>query len=336
MSLFSAKTWWSTNVEAPNPVSTAAPNAPPSIAGVQCPTFGCRHIAAIAQKASDDQATSDLVFVASYSGYLQCFRPQGGRQSQPTDLLLQFVFDKPILQIFSIAYLQNQANRQLGVLQANKLTIYHVTFENESVSLKALHSFAFPPPGHTAHSCAIGPFSSIKGCDGVCVQMREGSIWLIEQTEVAVLPPPARFIMPLPLCISPSAESLVLFTSEWNVCSYRLASFSHVRRGIGESSAQDKSSANRRWPAPGWIFPLGERLLQLSDIAFPNAPGSILALGEHTIFYLSEKGMLRFVKRLDYSPLMAYPYPAIRDNHVMLMVIFFRQKCENSRNAPTY
>uniref|UniRef100_A0A915JJ24 PTHB1 N-terminal domain-containing protein n=1 Tax=Romanomermis culicivorax TaxID=13658 RepID=A0A915JJ24_ROMCU len=69
-----------------------------------------------------------------------------------------------------------------------------------------------------------------------------------------------------------------------------------------------------------WSYNTGEPVIQIVVIDIAPAPLSILALGERTIFCLSECGVLRFAEKLEYTPICLLGYAATYEGYVQYLV----------------
>nr|KAG5713637.1 hypothetical protein BaRGS_024685 [Batillaria attramentaria] len=69
-----------------------------------------------------------------------------------------------------------------------------------------------------------------------------------------------------------------------------------------------------------WCFDTGEQALDIAVITFPQAPPSILVLGERNIFCLTETGKLRYMKKLEYDPSCFHPYTSLSEGTINYMV----------------
>ncbi|CAH0555835.1 unnamed protein product [Brassicogethes aeneus] len=89
---------------------------------------------------------------------------------------------------------------------------------------------------------------------------------------------------------------------------------------VSERDNDDNSSDSATKVSPNWIYNLGECAMDIKVIE-DNAKkeSSIMILGERNLFCLSDRGRLKFMKKLDYSPICFYPYTL--DDRILTLIV---------------
>ncbi|XP_066261107.1 protein PTHB1 [Euwallacea similis] len=300
MSLFKTRQFWSTNSEDDEYFD---------------------HNSLIVNKLNSEH---DYIITGSQSGVLRIFSPNSETNEDgtlggfhPNDVIVEKIFDNPILQVGTGRLVSGNQLIHLVVLHPRLLTVYSLVFKtgktdhgNQSY-LQLLYEHKLR---RSAHNFAIGPFGGSQQRDFICVQSLDGMLSFFEQeSHVAYVALP-DFLLPGPLCYVTKTDSFVIVNCDWNVATYR---YKILSEAADEST--DPIYAKPKIFSE-WEFNLGESVLDIkviNDIISKEA--HIVMLGEKNIFCLTENGRLRFMNRLGYSPICMEAY--ILDPDLFTLVV---------------
>ncbi|XP_018575245.1 protein PTHB1 [Anoplophora glabripennis] len=266
---------------------------------------------------------SDFVITGSHSGVLRIFKPSteleennvGGFSA--TDLLLEKIFDDPILQVGCGRLVSGSQNLQLAVLHPRALCIYAlkskegVTDHGTQNDLEHLYEHSLR---RSAANFTIGPFGGTQNRDFICVQSLDGMLNFFEQENVASCCFIPDFLLPGPIAYVSKTDDFVTSSSNWCIVSYKYKSLSEA----GEKF-DPKVNSTRKINCD-WSYNLGESVVDIVVIEdFMNKEAWIMVLGERNLFCLNSKGNAKFMKRLDYSPICFNVY-VINDNIFSIVI----------------
>ncbi|KAK7506674.1 hypothetical protein BaRGS_00002149 [Batillaria attramentaria] len=306
MSLFKTREWWSTSVGEAEEFD-----------------HGCLCIANI----DNDVNGTDKIILGSYHGILRIYNPRpqktesGWSGYSPEDVVLEQAFQLPILQVEAGRFSSGSENLVLAILHPRKLSVYSIS----AIAGTVAHGSQYKCEGlyehtlqRTAYKFCYGPFGGVKGKDFVCVQSMDGTLSIFEQESFAF----SRFLpgalLPGPIKYVPRLDSFVTVSSSWQVECYKYQVLAVASDSAGKDESQNIRSGKR--VTFDWCFDTGEQALDIAVITFPQAPPSILVLGERNIFCLTETGKLRYMKKLEYDPSCFHPYASLSEGTINYMV----------------
>ncbi|KAK7112873.1 protein PTHB1-like isoform X2 [Littorina saxatilis] len=306
MSLFKTREWWSTSVGEAEEFDN-----------------GCLCVANI----DNESSGSDKVILGSYQGILRVYNPRpqktesGWSGYSPEDVVLEQAFQQPILQVEAGKFSSGSENLVLAILHPRKLSVYSISAIAGSVA----HGSQYKCEGlyehnlqRTVHKFCYGPFGGVKGKDFICVQSMDGTISIFEQESFAF----SRFLpgalLPGPIKYVPRLDSFVTVSSAWRVECYKYQVLAVASDSGGKDETQNIRSGKR--VTFDWSFDIGEQGMDIAVIAFPQAPASILILGERSICCLTETGKLRYMKKLGYDPSCLLPYASLSEGTINYIV----------------
>ncbi|XP_045624532.1 protein PTHB1 isoform X3 [Procambarus clarkii] len=307
MSLFKARDWWSTVVEGEEGAEE------------EC-DVGCLVIANI----NNEKPPKDKIVVGGFSGTLRVFFPQSFVQESGEEIsgyradhvLLETTLSYPILQLAVGRFTSSNDLNHLCVLHPDRLAVYTVSVtagqaghgDHTRLAIAYQHKLQ-----RNAHSMITGSFGGVKGKDYIAVQSLDGCITVFEQESFAFSSFLPGFLLPGPIAYVPKTDSLVTVGSDW--C---LQCFKYQAVAVAADNEKDSISKGGKRLAPEWTQQLGEPALDLCVLSPPDGPTSVLVLAHHAVFCFKESGVLKFVKKLEYSPSCFIAF--IVDNYVQVCV----------------
>uniref|UniRef100_A0A182XPB6 PTHB1 N-terminal domain-containing protein n=1 Tax=Anopheles quadriannulatus TaxID=34691 RepID=A0A182XPB6_ANOQN len=307
MSLFKVRNWWKT----------------------QCPTIEPAYdsFSLHCARLCIEEGEKDSLVVGSHSGQLCIYRPSGGTNLpdldgeddeqgsangsanelaenvfQHADVILEVQLPLPVLGVSSGKFTttnKTDPRLQLAVLHPMKLCIYQlVTVDGladhgDHTRLVTLYDHALSKP---AFSLCHGPFGGVKGRDFLCVQHLDGSLRFFEQDGISYERTLAtdRYI-PAPLHYVPRVDCFVTVAPSWVLECYR---YQDVAEALETLRRHD----------PIWALCIGEYALDLQVHQISNTESVIVILGENNLLCVSDTGKVRFIKKLDYSPVCFHSF----------------------------
>ncbi|XP_059177174.1 protein PTHB1-like [Physella acuta] len=304
MSLFKTRDWWSASVGEDEEFD-----------------LGCMCIGNI------DNSTHgyDKVVIGSYQGVLRIYNPNPNSStngvSSAEDLVLEQAFKQPILQVEIGKFSSASEVLKLAVLHPRKIAVYNTTEISGTVEHGSQYQFSLlyeHTLQRTAFNFCYGPFGGVKGKDFLCVQSMDGTVSIFEQESFAF----SRFLpgalVPGPIKYLPRLDSFLTASSAWRLESYRYQVLAVASDTAGKDETQNVKSGKK--VAVDWSYNIGEQAIDICYMEYSGMAPSILVLGERTIFCLTDNGMLKFAKKLEYDPSCLLPYASLVENKVNYLV----------------
>uniref|UniRef100_A0A182JSH0 Protein PTHB1 n=1 Tax=Anopheles christyi TaxID=43041 RepID=A0A182JSH0_9DIPT len=308
MSLFKVRNWWKT----------------------QCPTIEPAYdsFSLHCARLCIEEGEKDSVVVCSHSGQLCIYRPTGGTSSLPdldtedvdrpdanpstnelpenvfqhADVILEVQLPLPVLGVSSGKFTttnKTDPRLQLAVLHPLKLCIYQIVTvdgladHGDHTRLVTLYDHALSKP---AFSMCHGPFGGVKGREFLCVQHLDGSLRFFEQDGISYERTLATDRnIPAPMHYLPRVDCFVTVAPSWVLECYR---YQDVAEAIESLRRQD----------PIWSLCVGEYALDLQVQQISNTESVIVILGENNLLCVSDTGKVRFIKKLNYSPICFHTF----------------------------
>uniref|UniRef100_A0A182LY43 PTHB1 N-terminal domain-containing protein n=1 Tax=Anopheles culicifacies TaxID=139723 RepID=A0A182LY43_9DIPT len=309
MSLFKVRNWWKT----------------------QCPTIEPAYdsFSLHCARLCLEEGEKDSIVVGSHSGQLCIYRPSGGSTNLPdldaedtegqpnqssspndpfenvfqhADVILEVQLAFPVLAISSGKFTttnKTDPRLQLAVLHPTKLCIYQIVTvdgladHGDHTLLVTLCDHALSKP---AFSLCHGPFGGVKGRDFLCVQHLDGSLKFFEQDGISYERTLAtdRHI-PSPMHYLQRVDCFVTVAPSWVLECYRYQDIAEALKSL-------------RRHDPIWSLCVGEYALDLQVHQISNTESVIVILGENNLMCVSDTGKVRFIKKLDYSPICFHTF----------------------------
>ncbi|XP_044271066.1 protein PTHB1 [Tribolium madens] len=262
---------------------------------------------------------SDFLIVGSHSGILKVFKPScetNFKEYSPSDLLIETILKDPILQLSSGRLLSGSTKVQLAVLQPKSLNVYDL-IAKEGATEHGVQNILEPLYVHKlqklAFNLCVGPFGGVKNRDFICVQSLDGLLTFFEQESLAFCCFLPDVLLPGPLIFVKSSDSFVTSNSNWHIISFRYKVLSEAGQNSIEGPNVGKVCSD-------WTFNLGEGIISLDVVQDSTSRETyIMVLGERSIFCLSDSGKLKYMKRLEFSPLNFINY-FLNDRIISLVV----------------
>ncbi|XP_050497856.1 protein PTHB1 isoform X2 [Diabrotica virgifera virgifera] len=250
---------------------------------------------------------SDYIITGSQSGVLRILKPSCTVTDNelsgfaPNDLVIEKIFDQPILQVGYGRLVSGSQNYQTAVLSPRRLSVHLLKIKEGQTEHGTQNTFETLYEHHLLRSAAnftIGPFGGSQNRDFICVQSLDGMLSFFEQenqTFCCFLP---DFLLPSPMVYVKKTDTFLTLDGSWNIVCYRYNSLSEV----GERTENDPHASSKI--APLWSYFLGEPVIDINTVEDEfNKISYILILGERNYFCIYETGRLTFMKKLEYSPI---------------------------------
>uniref|UniRef100_A0A336N0M3 CSON007645 protein n=1 Tax=Culicoides sonorensis TaxID=179676 RepID=A0A336N0M3_CULSO len=252
-----------------------------------------------------DNNEKDYVIIGSHNGLLCIYKPvfnQDDDEEQyasfaASDVLLETQLDAPILAIISGKFSttgKNDTRNLLAVLHPMKLVIYAVV-TTDGIAEHGNYSKLQIVQEHNLRSHAFtvckGNFGGYKAREFLCVYHMDGSLKFFEQDGIT-------FECKLP--DERAIPSQLLYIT-------RIDCFITVSPGLDLECFRyqdliDSQQLNKKI-VPIWTLCVGEGVLDMNVNQISNTESLIVLLGENNLICTSDTGKIRYIKRLDYTPI---------------------------------
>ncbi|XP_065833993.1 protein PTHB1-like [Oscarella lobularis] len=302
MSLFKTREWWSTSAGSEERFGS-----------------GCLCVANVDNKPDG----LDKIVVGSFSGALRIYVPKPP-EYHAEDLLIEAQLQEPILQVLAGKFVSGSAALHLAVLHPRKFAVYGVSGTSSSVDHGVHYTLAMMYQHgmeRTACNMTSGPFGEIKGKDFICVQSMDGFLYFFEQESFAFGRFLPNFLLPGPILYVSRTDSFVTCSSAKTVDSFKYR--------VLAVATDDEKKANREIEStkkPGkkvtmdWSFQLGDYGMEVHVASFESVEPSLVILGEHGLYCLSDTGSMKFMKKLEYNPSCIVPYASVAQGKINTLV----------------
>ncbi|KAK9889617.1 hypothetical protein WA026_006991 [Henosepilachna vigintioctopunctata] len=267
---------------------------------------------------------ADFIITGSHKGVLRIFKPvleieEGVLQTgfKANDLILEQLFDAEILQLGVGKLVSGSSLNHLAILHPKLVAVYSMVVKEGATDhgvqylLKLMYSHALK---RSSANFTIGRFGGTLNRDFICVQSLDGLLTIFEQESYGFSCTMNVFLLPGPLVYVRKTDSFVTTGSNWFVQCFKYKNlYDAGHRTPDEDSSEAKSILS------DWDFQLNEPALDLNVLELPEREFIILILGERNLYGLNSGGRLKFMKRLEYSPLCFSSY--MLDSNVMNIVV---------------
>ena len=248
--------------------------------------------------------SSNCLICASINGNIKIFCP--GR-AEPNDELAEFSIGTEVHQIRCGRFVSSSSDVQLGVLCPRSIKILFINFnvsESFQVSLEPAYEHVLE---RYSFNMVCGPFGKGNSDrDFICVQSLDGFLTIYEQETKGLSSSVPEFLLPSSFLYMDTSDSFVLASLSQTVSSYQYQNFT------SDSSAKAMK--------PEWTFNCGENICDLRSVNYENCQPSILALGDRNIYCFTDTGTLRFIKKLDCTPICFHSYSSLVNDSVNYMI----------------
>ncbi|KAK4875042.1 hypothetical protein RN001_011464 [Aquatica leii] len=255
---------------------------------------------------------TDRIIIGSHAGILRIYQPSTEvkedsviSEFQPSDLLIEKIFPDPILQISTGRLVSGSTQLYVAVLYPKSVAVYGLVTKEGSTehgtqnSLPLIYEHKLK---RSASNFCLGSFGGVLTRDFICVQSLDGLLTFFEQESFAFCCFLPEFLLPAPLIYVQKSDSFVTASSSWCLTSFR---YKHLSEA-GHNSNDDDGTGTR--VKSTWSYNMGEELIDLQYTIDFNNIGYIVALGTRNLYCLSENGIAKFIKRLDYTPICFFAY----------------------------
>ncbi|KAG5671675.1 hypothetical protein PVAND_001863 [Polypedilum vanderplanki] len=260
---------------------------------------------------AENEEQKDSVIITSHSGFISILQPSisddrdlNSQQMAAVaieyhhpNVVYETKLNQPILSVLSGNFVQYSTQKQdrqnvIAILHPNKLVIYSlVTSEGfaehgQQSKLQILHQHELTK---SAFTMCKGNFGGVKGKEFICVMFLDGSLRFFEQdgiTQTCILP--GSRTIPSPFVYIPRIDCFMILAPNWDLECYRYLSL---------------SEAYERRLTPIWSINVGEYILDMNTHQVSNTESVIVLLGENNLICISDTGKIKFIKKLDYTPL---------------------------------
>eukprot|EP00943_MAST-04B_sp_MAST-4B-sp1_P008783 g8783.t1 len=239
------------------------------------------------------------IVTGSFQGVLRIYYPRGG-EYRIEDLMVEQFLHAPILQLGIGNFIPASNLLALAVLHPRQLVVYQIAAmggTGKSASYYSVveaysHILNNVDSQFSAGNMIWGSFGlPDKRKHSICVQSMDGRLQFYEQDHYTFTTTLSDCLTPGPICYCEALDSLVTCNSKFEIVAYKY-------RVLASSSS--KKHACRE---VDWSVNIGEYALDIfvCRYATRGKTNDILILGEHSMFCISEQGVVTMQKRLDYS-----------------------------------
>ncbi|CAH0752931.1 unnamed protein product [Bemisia tabaci] len=256
---------------------------------------------------------SDQIIVGSHSGYLRVYECVAENSAEieytPACLLIETYLEQPILQVAAGRLTSGIKERHIAILHPYKVAVYALSIIEGTVEhgtetrLVLMYDHVLLK---STYQLIVGPFGSVRDRDFLCVQSLDGVLLFFEQETFVLNRSLPTFLLPSPICYVPQTDSFIVFNAEWTLESYSY-------QALGDSSDRKLN--------PSWRYNLGEPILDIQNLIMNMRESAIFVLGERNLFCFSEVGLMRFMKRLQFTPMCFHPYFIAEGEKLMVLVV---------------
>ncbi|KAJ8607017.1 hypothetical protein CTAYLR_006252 [Chrysophaeum taylorii] len=285
MSLFKARSWWSTKV--------------------------------VEEEFGDGGLAVDgdgHVVTGSLQGRVRVHAPSTTTH-EATTLLIEEDLEAPVLAV-EFGRL-NQTSVALAVLHPRKLCVFGVEQRRDHHELVALYSHKLGPDHFSAYGMCVGGFGGQRGGnrDMILVQSLDCRVVVFDQDAQVLTRRLADCLLPGPVCYSPASDSLVARTSALELLSYKYDAF--VASDDDQVPVVVKGITARRAMAADWTLDVGEMVV---DIRSAKKLKLVVALGERSLFVVvSASGALLAHRLLEFEPVAICTYDRSPDSEALVV-----------------
>ncbi|XP_031350274.1 protein PTHB1 isoform X2 [Photinus pyralis] len=166
----------------------------------------------------------------------------------------------------------------------------------------------------SAANFCVGPFGGSFTRDFICIQSLDGLLIFFEQESFAFCCFLPQFLLPGPLIYIKKTDAFLTMSSTWHLTNFSYKNLSEA----GHDTHEDDCSGTKI--AHNWAYNVGEDVIDLHYVLDAYNEGYIIAVGEKHLFCLSESGILKFVKKLDYTPICMHAYTLDVENSVWTLI----------------
>ncbi|KAK5644334.1 hypothetical protein RI129_005634 [Pyrocoelia pectoralis] len=301
MSLFKARSFWSTFCDVDEKFDQ-----------------NCLHVAQL-------NDTYDKIIIGSHSGILRIYEPSTETNSenvinefQPCDLLIEKIFGEPILQILTGRLVSGSTKIYIAVLYPRSISVYGFVSKEgatEHGTQNMLPIIYEHKLKRSAANFCVGPFGGSFTRDFICIQSLDGLLIFFEQESFAFCCFLPQFLLPGPLIYIKATDAFLTMSSTWHLTNFSYKNLSEA----GHNTHEDDSSGAKI--DSNWSYNVGEDIIDLHYVLDTFNEGYIIAVGEKHLFCLSENGILRFVKKLDYTPICMYAHSLDTESCVWTLIV---------------
>ncbi|XP_017775274.1 PREDICTED: protein PTHB1 [Nicrophorus vespilloides] len=268
---------------------------------------------------------SDFVLIGSHSGLLKIYKPSTDLNEnnvlspyKANDLIIEKNLNFPILQI-GVGKLVSGSNQvQIAILHVRSFAVYSLTTKDGAVEhgnqnmINLLYEHKLR---RAAANFIIGGFGGSENRDFIAVQSLDGMLSLFEQETFVFCCFLPNFLLPGPFVYSKRTDSFLMAGTNWKIESFSYKTLS----AIGQNSQESDISGLKF--QPDWSFGLNEDVVDIQyQFGELSKEGFVVILGERNVVCLSDSGKLKFMKRLEYSPMCFTTY-LLSDNKLMTLVV---------------
>ena len=245
-----------------------------------------------------------FVITGSLGGSLKIFCPA---KEPPNDEMTEFSIGTEIHQLSVGRFVSSSSDFQLCVLCPRSVRVYFLNFnvsENQQVSLEQAYEHSLE---RYSFNMVCGPFG--KGNserDFICVQSLDGFLTIFEQETIGLSCGIPEFLLPSSFMYMVTSDCFVMANFSQTLSSYKYQNFTS---DYGSKSMKSE-----------WTFICGENICDLRAVNYEYCQPSILALGDRNLYCFSDSGSLRFVKKLDCTPICFHVYASLEKDSLSFMV----------------
>ncbi|XP_062550917.1 protein PTHB1 [Armigeres subalbatus] len=263
-----------------------------------------------------EEGEKDSIIVGSHSGHLAIYQPSNNTSTdgeseenhhfenvfQHSDVILETKLTLPVIGITSGKFTtaaKTDTKLHIAVLHPMKVCIYQILTldgiadHGDHTKLLLLYEH---PLGKAAFSMCHGSFGGVKGRDFLCIQHLDGSLKFFEQDGISLdCDLPGERNIPSPILYVSRTDCFVTVSPGWELECYRYQDLS-------------ETNVSLRRTDPIWSICIGEYGLDLNVLQVSNVESVIVVLGENNLFCITDTGKLKFIKKLDYSPICFHSF----------------------------
>ncbi|XP_029735561.2 protein PTHB1 [Aedes albopictus] len=263
-----------------------------------------------------EEGEKDSIIVGSHAGHLSIYQPSNKASLdgeieedqffenvfQHSDVILETKLTLPVIGITSGKFTtasKTETKLHIAVLHPMKVCIYQILTldgiadHGDHTKLLLLYEH---PLGKAAFSMCRGNFGGVKGRDFLCVQHMDGSLKFFEQDGISYeCELPGERNIPSPIHYVSRTDCFVTVSPGWDLECYRYQDLSETNVSLRKSD-------------PIWSICVGEYALDLNVHQISNVESVIIVLGENNLLCITDTGKLKFIKKLDYSPICFHSF----------------------------
>ncbi|XP_065337677.1 protein PTHB1 isoform X1 [Cloeon dipterum] len=252
-------------------------------------------------------SNQEIIIVGSYLGMLRIFRPSIGASgtSQPSDLILEKQLGYPALALASAILRSGMRNQQLAVMSTQCVAVFNIiiSLSNSDLAVTCKLEFCFERPvSESLGVCwqiIVGKFGggdeARSGLSSIGIVTSGGALVIFEREAreplvIKLFSAESSPLLGSTVAYSSMRDSFIVVSPSWEMQIHKYSSL--------VKTARDPSKRQ-----PDWSVILADPVIDLQVVSQLNEGPGILVAGQRSLTLWQWSGIIKFSRRLPFSPL---------------------------------